>query len=95
LEASVGRFGADLLMTVGALIVLVGSLLSSSPDAQWIILAGIALAILGFLFDRRNVQRALVLGGIAVSWVTIIGAAVFAVLLTVLLINRFRRSARE
>ncbi len=90
-----GRFGADLLMTVGALIVLVGSLLSSSPDAQWIILAGIALAILGFLFDRRNVQRALVLGGIAVSWVTIIGAAVFAVLLTVLLINRFRRSARE
>lgn len=82
-------------MTVGALIVLVGSLLSSSPDAQWIILAGIALAILGFLFDRRNVQRALVLGGIAVSWVTIIGAAVFAVLLTVLLINRFRRSARE
>lgn len=95
MEASVGRFGADLLMTVGALIVLVGSLLSSSPDAQWIILAGIALAILGFLFDRRNVQRALVLGGIAVSWVTIIGAAVFAVLLTVLLINRFRRSARE
>lgn len=89
------RFGADLLMTVGALIVLVGWLLSSSPDAQWIILTGIALAVLGFLLDLRNVQRALVLAGIAVSWFTVFGAAVFAVLLVVLLIRRFRRSARE
>lgn len=82
-------------MTIGALIVLVGSLLGSGPDARWIIPAGIVLAVLGFLLDRRNVQRALVLAGIAVSWVTVFGAAVFAVLLTVLLVNRFRRSARE
>ena len=83
-------------MTVGALVVLVGWLLGSGPDAT---MDHPRAASRWRFWDSCSTdgtcERALVLAGIAVSWVTVFGAAVFAALLTVLLIRRFRGSARE
>ncbi len=46
---------------------------------------GLAVAAGGFVLDWRNYQRALLLAAIAVSWITVMGFAVFAVVAIALL----------
>ena len=60
-------FVADLLMTLGALVVLLGWLLSSGIYAPRVIGFGIGLALLGYAFDWRSEPRALIVVGIAIS----------------------------
>ena len=88
------RVSADVLMMGGAGIVVLAWLFSWSPYALSAIAVGLGVATAGFLLDLRNKQRALVLAGIAVSWLTVVGFAAFAAIILLLFLGRFRGTVR-
>ena len=88
------RVSADVLRMGGAGIVVLAWLFSSSPYALSAIAVGLGVATAGFLLDWRNKQRALVLAGIAVSWLTVVGFAAFAAIILLLFLGRFRGTVR-
>ena len=85
---------SDALMLAGAVIVILGWLLSSTTFALGVIAAGVAIAFAGYAIDWRNPRRALWLLAISVSWITVLGFAAFAVVSLLPLIDGIRTRHR-
>lgn len=85
-------FAADLLMALGALILLGASVGVGGQQTLGLVATGLFLATSGFLLDLRSTPRRVVFVGILVSWIAIPGWGIFVASVVAALLLR-RRSA--
>jgi hypothetical protein len=86
-------FFADLLMTVGAIVVLFGWV-GAGAYAISVIAVGLGIALLGYVLDWRSRLRAVVAIGIGISWFTVYGTLALLVILVATLYVRLSQHAR-